>query len=100
MQDVISKWGHFLSYALLAGAYLVWAWTLRGPAWQPVALPLAIFASASVFGGGLELVQSAVPGRFPSWLDVGMNAGGAAAGLLGLSALRALPFWRARPLIH
>ncbi len=100
LQDAISKWGHFVSYALLAGAYLLWAWSLRGPVWRPVALPLAILASVSVFGGGLELVQSAVPGRVPSWLDVGMNAGGAAAGLLGLSAGRLMPFWHARALVH
>jgi VanZ family protein len=75
---VVKKAGHFSAYALLA---VLWWLALRGRVTPRVAL-VAAFAIAAAYAGSDELHQAFSPTRHPSLVDVGIDALGAAAGLL------------------
>lgn len=81
---LVKKGGHATGYALLALA------NMHALSWErkrwPIAWLLAVLYSATD-----EFHQSFVPGRHPALMDVGIDAFGAAIGLLiwGLSRQRA-----------
>ena len=56
-----------------------------GPRLQAAVLILAV-----AYGATDELHQSFVPGRDPSWLDLGLDALGAAVGLLAAATVQAI----------
>jgi VanZ family protein len=77
------KWGHFIAYAMVTLAFGIgWAnWR------QYVAGAFAIFA----LGVTLEGLQSFVPGRQPSFLDVAVNTIGVLVGIcLAVVIVRAI----------
>jgi len=76
----LDKVAHFIVYLILAGLLAV---GLRGRAgtarWR-----LGAWAWASVYGALLEGVQLFLPWRSGDWLDLAVNAAGAAAGAWGV----------------
>ena len=84
---VVKKAGHFSAYALLA---VLWWLALRGRVTPRVAL-VAAFAIAAAYAGSDELHQAFSPTRHPSLVDVGIDALGAAAGLLVITLWRRVP---------
>ena len=65
------------------------SWSRFTPATVVGPITLAI-----VYGGAKELYQTTVPGRDPSWLDVGVNSAGAVAGVGGGYLMkRVVPRW-------
>jgi VanZ family protein len=88
------KWVHAASYAVVAGlAAATRGWGRRVPALVAVAVAVA------VFGAGVEVAQSFVPGRTASGADAVANAVGAAVGVAGwwLLARRRTRFPSAEP---
>lgn len=73
--SLVQNLAHLGLYALLS---LLWAWTLDH---ARLRLPAA-FAIAAGFGALLEWLQTGVPGRFGSPIDIGLNTIGALLGLL------------------
>jgi VanZ family protein len=81
---ISDKSAHFLAYAAL-GATLIRALASgRASSLTPRRLLVAAFL-ATLYGLSDELHQHFVPGRTPDWLDVVADAGGAAAGVLGMA---------------
>ena len=80
--DVATLSGHFAAYALLG--LLLWAALKAG---EPSGGRLVLaWALAVALGASIELVQGPLPYRDAQVVDVLVNAAGAAAGLLLLSA--------------
>ncbi len=89
--------GHFFMYWVLAmmgyGLLLSWS-SARGRRGHGYAVFLVPVVLAIAYGGAMELYQATVPGRAPSWEDVGVNAGGAMAGVGGgYLVKRVVPRW-------
>lgn len=81
----VQKLGHFLEYAVLA----LLAWRAIEPL-QRRAVGAAAWLLAVLYAISDEWHQMFVPGRGPSWRDVGIDALGALCGLLIWQALRLL----------
>lgn len=73
----VQKMGHFLEYAALG----ILAFRATQPLWPRLANGLA-FAMSAVYAMSDEWHQSFVPGRGPSWRDVGIDSLGVLFGLL------------------
>lgn len=79
----IQKLMHVCLYAVLA---LLLVWTLE--VMEVIAYRYAIaFLAAAGFGALMEWCQTRVPGRFGTFSDVGLDATGAAIGLLAAGQL-------------
>jgi VanZ family protein len=79
--DQADKVKHVLAFGCLAGtAALGW------PAGRPSGLRIA--CALVLYGAFIEVVQSFIPGRDASWLDLAADAVGIAAGLLAAQAAR------------
>jgi len=89
-----SAWLHGIGYAGLA---LVLAYALQTsprPDWQVLC---AVFAFATAYGVGIELIQSTLAYRAFDVADILVNAGGAAAAVTGWKLLvRRVRFYRCR----
>ncbi len=75
---------HVGVYALM---FLSWSLSPLGYA-QSVARLGGILAAVITLGAFLEYIQLAVPGRFGSLYDIGLNTFGALAGVLSLVAIQ------------
>lgn len=83
------KWAHFVAYAMVMGAFGIGSSDWR----RRIFGTLAIFA----LGATLEGLQSFVPGRQPSVLDVGANTIGVLVGVgLAVLATRAIEAYVSR----
>jgi VanZ family protein len=80
---LIKKGGHFTGYAILGITYLIGIGERRRHGWM-LAISLAVLFAASD-----ELHQLYTPGRHSSWMDVGIDSMGAAAGVWLWIKLRA-----------
>lgn len=91
-----SAWLHAIGYAGLA---VVLAYALRTsprPDWQVLCL---VFALATVYGAGIELLQSTIAYRTFDTVDILVNAIGAAVSVVGWKlAVRRVRFYRCRRL--
>jgi hypothetical protein len=74
---------HLPEYGI--AAWLAWRAARPAVATNGAAYAIA-FVVAAAIGLGEELLQSVTPGRYFAWHDVGVNALGAALGLVVLSA--------------
>jgi hypothetical protein len=72
----VKKFGHAAGYALLAGSF---RWGFGRHDLKAIALAWLL---AVIYAASDELHQAFVPGRMPSLSDVGVDAAGAALGLL------------------
>ena len=93
-------WGiaaHFGMYWVLALLWYGFLFSMLGPrgAWGHGRALLSIpMVLAIAYGGAMELYQATVPGREPSWMDVGVNAVGAVTGVGGGYVVRrVVPRW-------
>lgn len=77
---------HAAGYA--AVAYLLARAGAAARPTAPTGVALAATVAATALGGGVELLQSAVPGRTPSALDAAANLAGAVGGALVWAARR------------
>ncbi len=92
--DVAAHFGMYWVLALLWYGLLSIRSSARGRRGHGYVLLLAPIVLAIAYGGVMELYQATVPGRAPSWEDVGVNAGGAMAGVGGGYVLRrVVPRW-------
>lgn len=85
---------HLPEYGLMA--YLAWR-AVRPAVAGAGAAYAAAFAVTAAIGFGEEAIQSVTPGRYFAWHDVGVNALGAAIGLLVLEAVSAVAATPHRP---
>lgn len=77
--DLTAITGHFAAYAVLAAT--MW-WALPGRARSPRWRLVLAFLGALAYGASDEWHQSFVPGRHPAFLDLAVDAAGAAGALL------------------
>lgn len=76
------KWQHLLAFTAL-GAAALWSVRLAAPLLGRVAVTLL------AFGGAIELLQLAIPGRQGEWTDLLADAIGIGIGMCLAAALRA-----------
>jgi len=92
----LSTWLHAVGYAGLAATL---AYALRAssrPDWQVLC---AVFAFATAYGAGIELLQSTLAYRTFDTADILVNAGAAALAVIGWKAItRRVRFYRCRRL--
>lgn len=79
--DQADKVQHVLAFGCLAGAA-----ALGWPAGRSTSLRVA--CALLFYGAFIEVVQSVIPGRDASWLDLAADAAGIATGLLAAQAAR------------
>ena len=79
---------HLGGYGVLAGLIGLNLWGVTRLATRFWAVLATAFLVATVYGAALELYQTTLPSRYGSWGDVGLNAAGASAALVALTALR------------
>ena len=80
---VVRKLGHMLVFGV--GALLLWHAFARSGFRQPLA---GAFITAIVYAASDEVHQAFVPGRDPSFVDVGIDSTGAFVALVSLYTLR------------
>lgn len=78
---------HLGGYAVLAVLMGITLWGVPRLATRLWAVLAAAFVVATVYGAAIELYQTTVPRRVGSWGDVGLNAAGASAALVALTAV-------------
>ena len=74
---LLQKVLHVCLYCVLT---MLWIWTLDFIQSRPYRLAVAVIVAVS-FGAVLEWYQTTVPGRFGTFYDAALNAGGAVLGL-------------------
>ncbi|MFB6195856.1 MAG: VanZ family protein [Haloplanus sp.] len=90
----LSTWLHGLAYATLALGLAYALRTSPRPAWQ---LLVGVFAFATAYGAGIELLQLTRPARRFDGADILANATGAALAVIGWTWLeRRVRFYRCR----
>lgn len=75
---MLQKSMHVVVYAVMT---LLWGWTLQSIRSRPLRLVVAAGVAVG-FGALMEWLQTMVPGRFGTLIDVVLNALGVIAGLL------------------
>ena len=79
----VQKLLHFSLYGLLT---FLWMWTLVSV--QSRFARMALAATITIlFGAAMEVLQTRIPGRFGTIVDVGLNAAGALRGLAAATLL-------------
>ena len=73
LSPTIQNLAHIPAYGLLA---LLWMFNLRNLGASRLQVVVAAIILASTYGVLMELLQTAIPGRFPSILDCFLNVAG------------------------
>lgn len=91
-EDQATQVGHFVEFALLAALLDLWltAQSPRRPRRRRLAVASAAWLAAVAYGAAIEVVQLPLPYRDAQVSDLAIDAAGALAGLLALSAGRSL----------
>ena len=77
---VIPTVGHFALFGVLASILTALAIEAKLPTRYLIASTVAVVVLNAAYGAALELYQSTVPNREPSWMDGAVNTLGAACG--------------------
>ena len=82
---VIPTAGHFALFGVLASILTAIAFEARPPTRYLIASTIVVVVLNAAYGAALELYQSTVPNRDPSWMDGAVNTVGAACGAAAMA---------------